>query len=69
MMRWHHGHSTGLGFLLALTLVHGHILWLLTAAAAGGFLLGRCWGLLGGLLRSAARRLPAFWPGGPTRFW
>jgi hypothetical protein len=69
MGRFHHGHSAGLGFLLALALVHGHVLWLLTVAAAGGFVVGRCWELLGRLMRAGVRRLPAIWPGGAWKVW
>lgn len=41
--RYHHGHSAGMGFLLALSL-HAHMLWLATAALLLGVVIGRAWG-------------------------
>lgn len=40
--RFHHGHSAGLGFLVALAL-QPHLLWLLTLALVVGVLVGRAW--------------------------
>lgn len=56
---WGHGHSVGVGALLALALLHGQYLWTLTAVFCAGVALGRAWGFLGGLLRRLlARPLP-----------
>lgn len=40
--RFHHGHSAGLGFLLALALAP-HTLWLVTVAMIVGVIVGRAW--------------------------
>jgi len=50
----------GAGALLAVALLHGHLLWVLTVVFLAGLAVGRAWGLLGRLLRSAPRRALAW---------
>lgn len=53
MSRWGHGHSIGIGLLLAVSFTH-HLLWLLTLAFVLGVAVGRGWSALGRLMRSLA---------------
>lgn len=54
--RFNHGHSAGLGFLLALSL-HAHMLWIVTAAFALGLLAGRAWAFWSEAARAVKAKL------------
>ena len=56
--RWHHGHSAGGGFLLALALMQ-HALLLAVLVFAAGLVAGRAWSTLAGLSHAGLRRLKA----------
>lgn len=57
MRTWHHGHSIATGAIFSLAFVNDHALWLLTAAFAGGLVVGRGWWAIGRLMRTVAGRL------------
>jgi ABC-type uncharacterized transport system permease subunit len=58
VIRWGHGHSALLGGLLAASLFHGHLLWVLTVTFVLGVAVGRSWGAVRALLRRGLHRWP-----------
>lgn len=56
LRRYNHGHSAGMGFLLALSL-HAHMLWLATAALVLGVVIGRAWAFWADAARAIKCRL------------